>query len=151
MVELLAGYLIQGLWALPVTGWLLFISAAVSRGPFLWALFAPAALVVLEALVGLTSAVRDFIHDHLAFRALPRARPGDEDALEHSATGLGDSIGLFVTVGLVGWASPSAPPFLAGAVHLRRTKKRDLRLKSARPPSLHKLPAHALKCALFTI
>ena len=121
LVELLAGYLIQGLWALPVTGWLLFISAAVNRGPFLWALFAPAALLVLEALVGLTSAVRDFIHDHLAFRALPRARPSDEDALEHGATGLGDSIGLLVTVELwMGIAVGAA--FLAGAVHLRRTK-----------------------------
>ncbi|MCY3792848.1 MAG: hypothetical protein OXG51_00560 [Gammaproteobacteria bacterium] len=121
LVELLAGYLIQGLWALPVTGWLLFISAAVNRGPFLWALFAPAALLVLEALVGLTSAVRDFIHDHLAFRALPRARPSDEDALEHGVTGLGDSIGLLVTVELwMGIAVGAA--FLAGAVHLRRTK-----------------------------
>ena len=55
LVELLVGYLIQGLWALPLYGWLLFISAAVNRLPFLWALLAPAALVALEALVGLTS------------------------------------------------------------------------------------------------
>ena len=33
LVELLAGYLIQGLWALPVTGWLLFISAPSAAAP----------------------------------------------------------------------------------------------------------------------
>ena len=121
LVELLAGYLIQGLWALPVTGWLLFVSAAVNRAPFLWALFAPIALVALEAVVGLTSAARIFIQDHLAFKALPRARPGDEDVLEHSATGLGDSIGLLATVEFwVGIVIGAA--FLAGAVHLRRTR-----------------------------
>ena len=121
LIELLAGYLMQGLWALPVYGWLLFISAAVNRAPFLWALFAPAALVALEAVVGLTSAARIFIHDHLAFRALPRAFPGDDPSLDHSATGLGDSISLLTTIEL--WAGIAiGAAFLAGAVHLRRTR-----------------------------
>ena len=121
LVELLVGYLIQGLWALPVYGWLLFISAAVNHRPFLWALFVPAALVALEALVGLTSTARSFIHDHLAFRALPRARPSEGDALGHSAVELGDSIALLVTVELwVGVIIGAA--FLAGGVFFRRTK-----------------------------
>ena len=121
LIELLVGYLIQGLWALPLYGWLLFVSAAVNRRPFLWALFIPIALVVTEAVVGLTSAVRNFIHDHLAFRALPRARPGYEDAPQLGGAGLGDSIGLLVTaefwVGIVIGAA-----FLAGAIRLRRAK-----------------------------
>ena len=120
LVELLVGYLIQGLWALPLYGWLLFVSAAVNRLPFLWALLAPAALVALEALVGLTSAARNFIHDHLGFRALPRGH-GGEDTLVHASTGLGDSIGLFATAEL--WAGIAAgAAFLAGTVHLRRTR-----------------------------
>ncbi|MYH16087.1 MAG: hypothetical protein F4149_13040 [Gammaproteobacteria bacterium] len=120
LVELLVGYLIQGLWALPLYGWLLFVSAAVNRLPFLWALLAPAALVALEALVGLTSAARNFIHDHLGFRALPRGH-GGEDTLVHAATGLGDSIALFATADL--WAGIAVgAAFLAGTVHLRRTK-----------------------------
>lgn len=120
LIELLAGYLIQGLWALPLYGWLLFISAAANRLPFLWALLAPAALVALEALVGLTSAARNFIHDHLGFRALPRGH-GGEDTLVHASTGLGDSIGLFATFEL--WAGIVVGcAFLAGAVHLRRTR-----------------------------
>lgn len=121
LIELLVGYLMQGLWALPVYGWLLFISAAANRAPFLWALFAPAALVALEAVVGLTSAARIFIHDHLAFRALPRALHSDDPTLGHSATGLADSISLFTTAELwVGIIIGAA--FLAAAVHLRRTK-----------------------------
>ena len=120
-VELLAGYLIQGLWALPLYGWLLFISAAVNRGPLLWALLAPAALAGLEALVGSTSAVRTFIQDHIAFRALPRAHFGDGEALGRSTPGLGDAMGLFATADLwVGIAIGAA--FLAGAIGLRQRK-----------------------------
>ena len=120
LVELLVGYLVQGLWALPLYGWLLFISAAVNRLPFLWALLAPAALVALEALVGLTSAARDFILNHIGFRALPRGH-GDEDTLVHASTGLADSISLFATVEL--WAGiVVGAAFLAGTVHLRRAK-----------------------------
>ena len=120
LVELLVGYLIQGLWALPLYGWLLLVSAAVNRLPFLWALLAPAALVALEALVGLTSAARSFIYDHLDFRALPRGH-GGEDTLVHASTGLGDSIALFATAEL--WAGIAVgAAFLAGAVHLRRTR-----------------------------
>ena len=120
LVELLVGYLVQGLWALPLYGWLLFISAAVNRLPLLWALFAPTALVALEALVGLTSAARDFIRDHLAFRALPRGH-GDDNILVHASTGLADSISLFATVEL--WAGIAVgAALLAGTVHLRRTR-----------------------------
>ena len=120
LVELLAGYLVQGLWALPIYGWLLFISAAVNRRPFLWALLAPTALVVLESLVGVTSAAQDFIGHHLSFRALPRNHGGD-DVLAVAATGLGDSLNLFTTLEL--WAGIAVgAAFLAGAVHLRRTR-----------------------------
>ena len=121
LVELLVGYLVQGLWALPLYGWLLFISAAVNRLPFLWALFVPSALVALESLVGLTSAPREFIHDHLRFTALPRGHGGGEPTLVHAANGLGDSIGLFATAEL--WAGIAVgAAFLAGAAHLRRTR-----------------------------
>ena len=120
LVELLVGYLIQGLWAFPLYGWLLFVSAAVNRLPFLWALLAPAALVALEALVGLTSATRSFIHDHLGFRALPRGH-GDDNTPVNASTGLADSISLFTTAEL--WAGIAVgAAFLAGAVHLRRTR-----------------------------
>ena len=118
LIELLVGYLIQGLWTLPIYGWLLFVSADANRAPLLSALFVPTVLVVLEAVVGLTSATRTFILDHIAFRALPRLHSGDDG---HSATGLGDSIGLLTTVEL--WAGiATGAAFLAAAIHLRRTR-----------------------------
>ncbi|MFU8817365.1 MAG: hypothetical protein ACNA7W_18610 [Pseudomonadales bacterium] len=74
-LELLFGYLLQGLWTLPVYAWLLLVSAAAPRVPLLWAALIPLLLVVLEAALLGSATLRAAIVDHLAFRALPRPPP----------------------------------------------------------------------------
>ena len=71
-LTLLSGYLVQGLWALPVYAWLLLVSAAAPKVPFVWALLVPLGLVVLESVALGTDTFRHWIEAHLRFAALPR-------------------------------------------------------------------------------
>ena len=114
LIELCLGFAVQGLWMLPLSGWLLLVSAASNRAPSLWALFSPLALMLLESVIGASAVVRVFVVDHLKFRALPRATDSDGGALQ-------ETVGLLATFDLwLGVAIGAA--FLAGAVQLRRRR-----------------------------
>ena len=117
-LELLVGYLLHGLWALPVYAWLLRVSAAATRAPFLWAALIPLMLVVVESAVLGSAKLRAAIVDHLAFRALPRPPSwlgGDGDV----AIGLAEQLALLLQIELwLGLAVAAA--FLVGATWFRR-------------------------------
>ena len=49
MMLLGLGYLVQALWMLPIWGWLVFCSAFAKSKPFLWAVFTPAIVMILES------------------------------------------------------------------------------------------------------
>lgn len=88
------GYLIQGLWGLPVYAWLLLVSAFAARAPFMWAALAPVAVMFCERILLGTSYVGDFIMRHLEFAALPRMSDGERMPAVHT---LGDQLALLGT------------------------------------------------------
>jgi ABC-2 type transport system permease protein len=109
-VDLFAGYLVQGFWALPLYGWLLFVSAAVNRAPLLWATLVPGALAVAEALYTRDGLLVQLVRDHFSVSALP-----------DGVTGFGYSFGLFATARMWGAIAIGAL-FVGGAIVLRRRK-----------------------------
>ena len=114
---LVSGYLVQGLWALPVYAWLLLVSAAVPRVPFVWALLAPAAGVVLEGLFFRTRVLSNEISAHLSFRALPRPEDVDNGVVQ-PAVGFAEQLALLGSVDL--WLGVAvAAGLLAAAVYFR--------------------------------
>ena len=109
--ELALGYVLFGFWALPVYGWLLFVSSFVSRAPVLVALGAPLGVMFLESTLAGTQHIGQFIGAHISPVSLPASgieAPGGPGPL--GVVRLGTFwIGL-----LLGFV------FLAGAVYLRR-------------------------------
>jgi ABC-2 type transport system permease protein len=92
-VELVVGYVIQGLWALPVYAWLLAVSAAAPRLPILWAVLLPGVPAIAERIVFGTHAVSDFVRAHLEFAALPAAASEDDGRIQ-PAVGLAEQLSL---------------------------------------------------------
>ena len=117
--QLLIGYLVQGLWMLPLYGWLLFVSSWAPRNPILVATLAPFVPIMLEASLFQSRYLLDWISLHLNIVALPslwgknnirEADFGIQDSL--AITTQGDFyIGLFVGAG-----------FVAGAIWFRKLK-----------------------------
>jgi ABC-2 type transport system permease protein len=118
-LTLLSGYLVQGLWALPIYAWLLLVSAAAPKVPFVWALLVPLGLVVLESVALGTDTFRHWIETHLRFAALPRPPgAGLSYGTAQPGVGLPEQLSLlFSTEMAVGLAA--AALLLAAAVHFR--------------------------------
>jgi ABC-2 type transport system permease protein len=116
-LELLVGYLLQGFWTLPIYAWLLLVSAAVPRAPFVWAALVPLLLIVLDFVLLDSGTVYTAISDHLSFHALPRPPPlfassGPAVGLpEQGALLLAPQLWLGVIIGAA---------FLSGAIWFRR-------------------------------
>jgi ABC-2 type transport system permease protein len=118
VADLVVGYLIQGLWSLPVYAWLLFVSAAVPRVPFVWAIATPFVPIVLEGVIFNTATLYAGIKNHLTFRALVWP-PELVDANAHLATDVGDSIALLATTDM--WVGLGVTALLlAATVYYRR-------------------------------
>ncbi len=116
--ELIIAYAVQGLWALPVYGWLLFVSSAVTKLPFVWAVLTPFVPVLLERVVFGTSVLGMGIVNHLQFKALP-SPVRMEDGEQIPPVELSDIIGLFATTDMwIGLLVGAA--FIFGAVYFRR-------------------------------
>jgi len=116
-VTLITGYLVQGLWALPVYAWLLLVSAAAPKVPFVWALLVPMGLSALESIALGSSALSSWIKAHLGFAALPRPESVD-DGLVRPGVGLAEQISLLFSADMaIGLAA--AAVLLAGAVRFR--------------------------------
>ena len=117
-LELLIGYAIQGLWSLPIYGWLLLVSATVTRMPFVWAVLAPLAATMLEGLFLRSDHLSSWISSHLQFAALPRA-PALASTAAPTGIGLQEQLALLATPDL--WFGVAiAAVLLAGAWHFRR-------------------------------
>ncbi len=96
IVQELVGYAIQGLWALPVYGWLVLVSATVTRLPLLWAVLLPLSVAFLERISFGTDMVSGFFRRHLEFAALPRLTP-EEGRSMPVATSVSDQFALLAT------------------------------------------------------
>ncbi|MDP6374410.1 MAG: hypothetical protein QF921_02670 [Pseudomonadales bacterium] len=119
LVELIAGFAVHGLWALPIYAWLLLVSSAVTRAPFAWAVFMPIVIGMLERITFGTGVLFKGIGNHLSLKAIPTAiQVSVDEAPSGRATGLGDTFALFATsdmwIGIVIGAA-----FLYGAIYLR--------------------------------
>ncbi len=116
--ELIVGYIIQGLWALPIYGWLLFVSSAVTKVPFVWAVLTPVVPMLLERAVFGSTVLAKGVGNHLQFKALPMAAEIEGDTVEN-AVELSDIFALLATTdmwfGIVVGAA-----FMFGAVYFRR-------------------------------
>ena len=116
-VELTVGYLIQGLWALPIYGWLLLVSAVANRVPFVWAVLLPIVPAVLEPVLFSSSIVSDGVANHFRFAALPSAANMSRDGFE-PAVHIGEQLRLLATtdlwIGIVIGAG-----FVAMAIYMR--------------------------------
>jgi ABC-2 type transport system permease protein len=107
--ELVVGFVVQGFWALPLWGWLLLVSAVVTRVPVLWAVLVPVVPALLEWVLFNTSVIQQGISNHLSVRALPiQAGFGLPETFALWAT---SDMWLGIGVGVI---------FLAGAVYFRR-------------------------------
>lgn len=119
-VHLLVGFLIQGFWILPVAGYLLLVSVAVSRQPLLWAVLLPIPLAIVEYVAFGTRLLADFISRHLEPAALPNFT-GDGDRIMPVIQSLGDQLALLVHPDL--WLGVIVGAGLVyGAAWLRRHK-----------------------------
>ncbi len=117
VIELTVGYFIQGLWALPIYGWLLLVSAVANRVPFVWAVLIPIVPAVLEPVLFSSSIVSDGVANHLRFAALPSAANMSRDGFE-PAVHIGEQLRLLATtdlwIGIVIGAG-----FIAAAIYMR--------------------------------
>ena len=94
----LIGYFIQGFWALPLYGWLLFVSATANKSPVLWASL-PLVPALLERMLFGTTIIWSGMISHSKFAALPSLGQA-EDGKIGDLTTLGDQVGLFATTDL---------------------------------------------------
>ena len=117
-VELLVGYAVHGLWVLPVFAWLLLVSSAVSRTPFMWAIGVPVVPIFLEWAVFGSGHLARSVGSHINALALPRAG-GNEDGQAVPAVALGDTLGMLASGDL--WLGVLVGAALvAGAVYFRQ-------------------------------
>jgi hypothetical protein len=93
--QLLLGYLIQGLWTLPILAYLLLVSVCVPRMALLWAVALPIIPILLEATLFQTRLISTSIARHIEPAALPTAL-GQEDRIMPMVTTVGDQLALLV-------------------------------------------------------
>jgi ABC-2 type transport system permease protein len=77
-----AGYLLQGLWALPIYAWVMLVSVWARRGPILWCIGVPVVAATLERILFQTDLLSSAIWRHLQLAALPRGGRGMNAQLE---------------------------------------------------------------------
>lgn len=110
--KLLFGYAVHGLWAAPVYGWVMLVSAWASRAPLLWAVGGPVVVILLERIVFDTSHLATFAAKHMQTQALPKL--SSEPSMTFS-----DQLAVLVDPGL--WLGMIiGGGFLAGAIYCRK-------------------------------
>lgn len=98
-IQLLLGFLIQGLWTLPILGYLLLISVSVPRMALLWAVALPVIPVLLEGALFKTRVLANSISKHLEPAALPNFIGADDRIMPVVVT-MGDQLALLLRADL---------------------------------------------------
>jgi len=117
------GYLVQGLWTLPVYAWLLAVSAAVPRAPLVWAVLVPLLTATLERMFLGSNLLWSWFSAHLAFVALPGRRVLTE-AGSAVPVGFADQFALLASLEL--WLGVAVGTLLVYAATRLRASSFDL-------------------------
>lgn len=94
-VQLLIGFFIQGLWTLPILGYLLLISVSVPRMALLWAIAVPVIPIVLEGALFKTGIIATGIAKHIEPAALPNFL-GRDDRIMPVISTVSDQLALLL-------------------------------------------------------
>ncbi len=114
--QLLLGFLIQGLWILPILAYLLLVSVSVPRMALLWAVALPIIPVMLEATLFQTRVLATGIAKHLEPAALPNFLT-QEDRIMPEVFTVGDQLALLLNPDLwIGVAIGAALIYAAARV-----------------------------------
>lgn len=93
--QLVLGFLIQGLWTLPILAYLLLISVSVPRMALLWAIALPVIPIMLEGALFQTRIIATGIAKHIEPAALPNFL-GREDRIMPVVSTVGDQLALLL-------------------------------------------------------
>jgi ABC-2 type transport system permease protein len=93
--QLLLGFLIQGLWTLPILAYLLLVSVCVPRMALLWAVALPIIPILLEATLFQTRVLSTGIAKHIEPAALPNFL-SEEDRIMPVVSTVGDQLALLI-------------------------------------------------------
>ena len=116
-IDLVFAYLLLGLWALPVYGWVLLVSAWAVRGPILWAIGVPTVAVLLEKIVLNTEFVGEVVTNHVRHLGLVYSQTVQGDVMRTPT--IADRFALFGELAL--WLGIAVGIcLLASTVYLRR-------------------------------
>ena len=118
-LHLILGYLIQGLWMLPLYGWLLLISAWSNRNPILVATLAPVIPIMLEGTLFQSRYLLDWISTHLHIVAMPAFANTGESSME--TTSVADTLAVAVQAEFY-FGVLVGSLLIAGAIWFRRQK-----------------------------
>ncbi|TNF87498.1 MAG: hypothetical protein EP301_06670 [Gammaproteobacteria bacterium] len=97
--QLALGFLIQGLWVLPILGYLLLVSVSVPRMALLWAIALPVVPVLLEGAIFKTRVISTGIAKHIEPAALPNFL-GSDDRIMPVVSTVGDQLALLLNLDL---------------------------------------------------
>lgn len=97
----IAYMLVQGLWALPLYGWLMLVSAFARSVPLVWFLGVPFAVSVVEGMVTRQSRVGEWLADHASPTPYPFGRELQFADLAPYLMSLDTFIGVLVGAGLL--------------------------------------------------
>ncbi len=131
------GCLVQGLWALPIYGWLMLCSSWAKRRPFIWAVFVPTIIFLIRGwIAAFTLTAQSFssvteILKSLSIIAINSVAPyeshnqfiGDVDLSNHNLVVSGDIINSMwqsLQSGRIVFGMALAAAFLAAAIFIRR-------------------------------
>lgn len=123
-VELVVGYLIQGLWALPLYAWLLAVSAAAPRVPFVWAVVVPFVPMAVEKVAYGTEVIYSFVRGHAGLAAMPAPPHVTETGAMTGGVGVAEQLGLLATAQM--WLGLGIAALLLWAAIWFRTRNNDL-------------------------
>jgi len=94
--QLVLGFLIQGLWTLPILAYLLLVSVSVPRMALLWAIAVPVIPIMLEGALFQTRILATGIAKHIEPAALPNFL-GSDDRIMPVVSTVGDQLALLLS------------------------------------------------------
>ncbi len=103
-IQLLVGFLLNGVWMLPVFAWIMCVSSVATKVPFLWVIAVPWVLGLLERIFLGTTHFADAITAHAASGTLPVPVEGGIYTFGRMFSVVGQPemwVGLLIGVGLI--------------------------------------------------